>query len=75
MCEARIEEAANSVEGVNSAVWNVETKKVHLSFNHDKTSLDEIHKVIASAGHDTDQETASEEAYNNLPPCCQYTRE
>jgi len=74
MCKTRIEKAANSVVGVNSAVWDVDTKEIHVSFNHDKTSLDEIHKAIANAGHDTEKETATQEAYDNLPPCCQYTR-
>nr|WP_321409118.1 efflux RND transporter periplasmic adaptor subunit [uncultured Carboxylicivirga sp.] len=74
MCKATIEKAANSLEGVNVAEWNVETKQMHVSFNKDKVSLDEIHKVIAKAGYDTDKERALEEAYNNLPECCQYTR-
>ena len=75
MCKERIEKAANSVDGVNSANWNVKTKEMHVSFNHDKTSLDEIHKTIAKAGHDTEKESAPDEVYNELPSCCQYTRE
>jgi Cu(I)/Ag(I) efflux system membrane fusion protein len=74
MCKATIETAAGSLAGVNVANWNIESKQMHVSFNKDKTSLDKIHKAIAAAGYDTDQEVASEEAYNNLPPCCQYTR-
>ena len=31
-----------------------------------KISLEQIHKKIASIGHDTKLETAPDEAYNNL---------
>lgn len=75
MCKSTIEKAAGGLEGVNVADWNIETKQMHVSFNSDKTSLDEIHKAIAAAGYDTEKEEASDEAYNKLPPCCQYTRE
>lgn len=75
MCKERIEKAAKSVDGVNSTVWDVDSKQIHLSFNKDKTSLSNIHKAIANAGHDTEKETASKEAYEDLPPCCQYSRD
>ena len=74
LCKTTIEKAANGLDGVNAADWNIETKQMHISFNKDKTSLDKIHKAIAAAGYDTDKEQASEEAYKNLPTCCQYTR-
>ncbi len=74
MCKATIEKAAGGLEGVNVADWNIETKQIHVSFNKDKTSLNKIHKAIAAAGYDTEKETASQEAYENLPSCCQYTR-
>ncbi len=74
MCKAAIEKAVNALDGVNMSDWNIETKQMHVSFNKDKVSLDVIHKAIAAAGYDTDKEKASEEAYNKLPSCCQYTR-
>ena len=75
MCKERIEKAAYSIEGVNSAKWDMESKQIHVSFNHDKTSLDNIHRAIAQAGHDTENEKAPDKVYNILPDCCQYTRE
>jgi len=75
MCKDRIETAAKSLEGVSSANWDVDTKIIQVSFNRDMTSLDKIHKAIASAGHDTEKESAPQEVYNNLPACCKYTRE
>jgi len=75
MCKERIEKAALNLNGVNSVEWNMETKMLHISFNSDKVTLRDIHMAIAKVGHDTELESAPEEVYNNLPACCQYTRE
>jgi hypothetical protein len=40
-----------------------------------KTNKDEILKRIALAGYDSESFLAPDEAYNNLPGCCQYNRE
>ena len=74
MCEETIETTAKTLEGVNEADWSQETKMLHVSFNSDKVKLHEIHKAIAKSGYDTELEKAADEAYNNLPGCCQYTR-
>ena len=44
-------------------------------FNEKKISLEQIHKKIASIGHDTKLEIAPDEAYNNLYMCCKYRDE
>jgi len=75
MCEETIETAVKALKGVNEVDWSQETKMIHVSFNSDKVKLTEIHKTIAKAGYDTELETADDEVYNNLPGCCQYTRE
>jgi len=74
MCKARIEEAALSLDGVNSADWYEETKMLHLSYNADKIKEIQIHKAIAKAGHDTEKATAPQDVYDKLPGCCQYSR-
>ena len=74
MCKERIEEAATEIEGVNYADWNIETKTIDVSFDKNKIKLKDIHKAIANAGHDTEEETAPDDIYSNLPECCQYTR-
>ena len=38
MCKTTIEKAANSVEGVATATWDVDLKKIAVSFNDAKTS-------------------------------------
>lgn len=74
MCEARIEKAANSVEGVSSADWDRETKRIRISFDPGKTGIHKIHMAIAMAGHDTEMHRAPQEAYDKLPACCKYDR-
>lgn len=75
MCKARIEKAANSVEGVTSADWNKETKMMEVTFDGSKTDVHKIHMAIADAGHDTEMHKASDEAYAKLPSCCKYREE
>jgi mercuric ion binding protein len=74
MCKARIEKAAKSVEGVQSADWELKTKMITVKFDPAKTDLHKIHMAIAAAGHDTDMHKASDEAYDKLPACCKYDR-
>ena len=75
MCKSTIEKAANSVDGVASANWDVDKKKIDVSFDDSKTNAMAIHKAIAASGYDTDKVAGSEEAYKNLPGCCQYDHE
>lgn len=72
MCKSTIEKAANAVEGVGEANWDVDRKKIDVSFDPSKTDEMAIHNAIAASGYDTEKVAGSEEAYNNLPQCCQY---
>ena len=72
MCKKTIEKAANSVEGVASANWHVDEKKIDVSFDNTQTDATAIHKAIADSGYDTEKVKGNEEAYKNLPGCCQY---
>lgn len=72
MCKSTIEKAANSVDGVTSANWDVDKKKIDVSFDDTKTDAMTIHKAIAASGYDTEKVAGSEEAYQDLPSCCQY---
>ncbi|TYA53127.1 heavy-metal-associated domain-containing protein [Formosa maritima] len=72
MCKKTIEKAANGVEGVASANWDVDKKKIDISFDDTKTDAMAIHKAIAASGYDTEKVAGSEEAYKDLPGCCQY---
>lgn len=75
MCKNTIEKAANAVEGVASANWDVDKKKIDVSFDATKTDAMTIHRAIAASGYDTEKVAGNEEAYKNLPGCCQYDHE
>ena len=75
MCKKTIEKAANSVDGVAKATWDVDKKKIDVTFNDSKTDAMAIHKAIAASGYDTEKVSGSEEGYNGLPGCCQYDHE
>ncbi|MBT8324420.1 MAG: heavy-metal-associated domain-containing protein [Winogradskyella sp.] len=75
MCKKTIEKAANGVDGVAKATWDVDKKKIDVSFDDSKTNEMAIHKAIAVSGYDTEKVSGDEEAYKNLPGCCQYDHE
>ena len=72
MCKKTIEDAANSVEGVVSAIWDVDKKKIDISYDDSKIDAVAIHTAIAASGYDTEQVAGNEEAYDGLPGCCKY---
>ena len=72
MCKTTIDKAVNGLEGVASANWDVDKKKIDVSFDDKKTNEMAIHKAIAASGYDTEKVAGSEEAYKDLPSCCQY---
>lgn len=72
MCKKTIEKAANGVEGVSSANWDVDKKKIDVSFDDTKTDEMTIHNAIAASGYDTEKATGDLGAYDNLPGCCKY---
>jgi copper chaperone CopZ len=74
MCKTTIEKPFQKMEGIKSAKWNVVSKKMTVKFDTSKTSLDEIKKIIASVGYDTEEFRASDEVYSKLHGCCQYER-
>ncbi|TDS12095.1 copper chaperone CopZ [Maribacter caenipelagi] len=74
MCEARITKAAASVNGVTDVSWDKDTKIMKVSFDAELTSLENVEKEVAVAGHDTKNHKAHTDDYGNLPACCKYER-
>jgi len=72
MCKSTIEKAANSVDGVASADWNRDEKRINVSFDDTKTKSKDIQNAIAASGYDTEDVMGDLEAYENLPGCCKY---
>ncbi len=75
MCKARIEGTLNAMPAVKSAVWDVDSKQLTVSYNPEGTSQEMLEKALVNAGHDTKNLKARENIYNKLPACCHYERE
>ena len=74
MCKERIEIAAKNVSGVSEASWNMDSKKLTVNMDPEKTSVKEVQKAVAAVGHDTEAFKTTDEAYENLHACCHYER-
>jgi len=76
MDKRRIETAANSIDGVKSAVWDEHTQILTLKYSaFKKKASDDVQRKVALAGNDTEKYRAGDAVYQNLPGCCHYQRE
>lgn len=71
MCKSRIEKAAK-IDGVSKADWDSKSKILAVTYDPAKSTMDQIGKKVAAAGHDNDKAKAEEKTYNSLPGCCKY---
>jgi copper chaperone CopZ len=71
--KSRIETAAK-IKGVSSAEWHVDSKLLTLKVDTLITSVNEVLKSVAKAGHDNEAFFADDYAYSKLPENCQYER-
>lgn len=70
-CEERIAEALDQ-KGIIAGTWDRMKQEVWVVYRPTKVSLEQIHRYIAGAGHDTDLLQADSVVYNALPNCCLY---
>ena len=75
MCKKTIETSALSLDGVHKANWDVKTKQINLVYDEQLVELMTIHNTIAASGYSTELVDLNQEAYDNLPLCCQYDPE
>ncbi|MDF2190270.1 heavy-metal-associated domain-containing protein [Paraflavitalea sp. CAU 1676] len=73
MCKKTIEKAAKD-SGATAASWDVDSKKLTVSYSTAKSSNEKIQQAIAAAGYDTRDLTADDAAYDKLHECCKYDR-
>ena len=71
MCKSRIEKAAK-LDGVSKAEWDKTSKILAVTYDPSKTSIDQVGKKVAAAGHDTEKVKAEDKVYSTLPACCKY---
>ncbi|RDY59349.1 heavy-metal-associated domain-containing protein [Flagellimonas nanhaiensis] len=72
MCKMRIEKAALNVPGVKYALWDIPTHQLSLVVDERKTDPMKIKTALAEVGHDTKELKATQEAYDDIHPCCKY---
>lgn len=70
MCQERIQDALNEVDGVEEASWSIESSEADVRYDEEKVSEEDLHLAVSAVGHRTNEVEADEEAYNDLPPCC-----
>lgn len=71
MCKERIEESVKKIEGIGTAVWDVETSMLTVEFDSNKVKLVQIHDACASVGHETKMVASEDDVHGQLPECCQ----
>jgi mercuric ion binding protein len=75
MDKLRIENAAYSVKGINSAVWDLNSQTLTIKYSvFKKDASDNVQRKIAFYGNDTEKYEADQTAYMNLPECCLYRK-
>ncbi|MBI3133899.1 MAG: heavy-metal-associated domain-containing protein [Bacteroidetes bacterium] len=74
MCKASIETRLLNLDGVDTAVWDIESNMLTLRYDPAKITPDKIKTELALIGYDTDSHRASKKAYKNLHACCKYER-
>ena len=70
MCKERIEKALSYEKGIYSSNLDLQTKKVHVVYNPQKTNPDKIRLAISKLGYQADDIKADPFAYEKLPECC-----
>ena len=55
MCKSTIEKAANSLDGVSSATWNIDQKTILISYDSLNINELSIHNAISASGYDTEK--------------------
>jgi len=69
-CKERIEKSLAFEKGVKTAVLDVDTKILTVTYNPSKTTPDDIRKAVSKLGYDADNIAKDKAAYAKLPSCC-----
>ncbi|OGX81468.1 MerP protein [Hymenobacter lapidarius] len=73
MCKTRLEKSLAYEKGVQSAVLDVPSQVLTVTYRADKTTPDALSTAVQKTGYDADQKPADARAYNRLPDCCKKT--
>jgi hypothetical protein len=70
MCKTRLESNLIYEKGVKFCKLDVPSKVLSITYNSEKTNLENLKKSISMLGYDADELAADTAAYNKLPECC-----
>ena len=70
-CQTRIQDAALSVEGVQTAVWSQSKQMLYLTIA-EGLDIESVHIAVAGVGHETKMYDPHPQVYEALPACCKY---
>ncbi|RAK66094.1 heavy-metal-associated domain-containing protein [Hymenobacter edaphi] len=73
MCKARLEKSLAYEKGVQSALLDVPTQVLTVTYRADKTTPEALRAAVAATGYDADATAANAKAYDRLPDCCKKT--
>ncbi len=73
MCKTRIEKSMAYEKGVQSAVLDVPTQMLTVTYRPEKTTPSALRTAVQKTGYDADDQAADARAYNRLPDCCKKT--
>ena len=73
MCKARLEKSLAYEKGVQSAVLDVPSQVLTVTYKADKTTPAALRTAVQKTGYDADELTADARAYSRLPDCCKKT--
>lgn len=75
LCKVRIEEAVNTLTGIESVLWDAVTDVTYVTYDDTQTDAFEIMQTISSVGHETEWYPADDSAYKALEnTCCYYEK-
>jgi len=70
MCKDALEYEMALEKGVKSAVLDVESKIMKVTYHRKRTDISTIRERISKTGYDADSLSADTKAYEDLPECC-----
>ena len=73
MCKNRLEKSLAYEQGVQSAVLDLPSKVLTVTYRADKTTPEALRTAVQKTGYDADEQIAEARAYNRLPDCCKKT--
>lgn len=70
LCKERLEKNVGELDGVISAILDLETKDMIVKYNTEELDADDIRTTISRTGYDADDVKKSMRMFKKLPDCC-----